>query len=146
MPVKKAPPPHIAIFARFHSSTSSRLEALIAYGIFTESERDGNFDTDESYGENIERLFASNKNFCLNEARQGLLQAAFAAIEAKKKEIAEEHKKFRWKGVLEAFLGAFAWSLFLMVVGLMIWFSFKPELLEIPRHVIEQMRQSQPHQ
>jgi hypothetical protein len=147
MPGKKAPtpPPHIAIFTRFSDSTSSRLEALIAFGIFTESERDGAFDMGESYSEDIDRLFASNRNFCLNEARQALLQAAFAAIEEKKTEIAEAHKGFRGWGVWEAFIGALAWSAFLILFGLGSVYV-KPDLLEIPRHVIEQLRQGQPHQ
>lgn len=138
-------PPHIAIFTRFFDSTTSRLEALIAYGIFTESERNGGFDTNEGYNKNIDSLFASNKNFCLDEARKALLQAASTAIEEKKKEIAKAHKRFRGFGVWEAFLGAFVWSIFLIGVSLLSLYA-KPDLLEIPRHVIEQLRQGQPHQ
>jgi hypothetical protein len=144
----KAPTqPHIAIFTRFYESTTSRLEALIAYGIFTESEQNGGFDAnDQNYSKNIDRLFASIKAFCLDGARKGLLQAAYAAIEEKKTEIAKAHKGFRLWGVWEAFLGAFAWSVFLIVATYGLTFYFKPELLEIPRHVLEQLRQGQPHQ
>jgi hypothetical protein len=147
-PATGEPPtqPHIAIFTRFYDSTTSRLEALIAYGIFTESVRDGGFDAnDENYSKNIDRLFASIKVFCLDGARKGLLQAANAAIEEKKIEIAKAHKGFRLWGVSEAILGALAWSLFL-IVATGLTFYFKPELLEIPRHVLEQLRQGQPHQ
>src|SRR5262245_36438802 len=138
-------PPHITTLTRFLQSTSSRLEALVAFGIFTQSERDGGFDANERYSENIDRLFASNNLFCLDEARKALLQAASTAIEEKKTEIAKAHKRFRWWGVWEAFVGAFFWSLFLIFIGL-VAFYYKPDLVEVPRHVIEQLRQGQPHQ
>src|SRR5262245_50428489 len=78
-------PPHITTLTRFLQSTSSRLEALVAFGIFTQSERDGGFDANERYSENIDRLFASNNLFCLDEARKALLQAASTAIEEKRR-------------------------------------------------------------
>jgi hypothetical protein len=142
---KAKTPPHIEIFTRFFDSTTSRLEALVAYGLFTETERDGGFDTNESYSGNIDKLFASNKGFCLDGARKALLQAAFAAIDEKKAEIAKAHKRFRWWGIWEAILGAACWSIFLVISGLLA-FYLKPDLLEIPRHAVEQQQQAQPHQ
>jgi hypothetical protein len=132
--------PHITIFTRFFESTESRLEALVAYGIFTESERNGEFDKSDSYSDNIERLFASNKSFCLNEARKALLQAASTAIEEKKAEIAKEiataHKGIRGWGIVEAVAGAAIWSI-ILVGGTFLAIYVKPDLIEVPKNVIE---------
>jgi hypothetical protein len=128
--------PHIAIFTQFYDSTPSRLEALVAYGIFTESEREGGFHTSKGYSDNIDRLFASNKGLCLNEARRALLEAANAAIEEKKVELAKAHKGFRCWGIWEAVLGAAIWSLFLIAIGFVVIYV-KPDLIEVPKNVIE---------
>jgi hypothetical protein len=133
-------PPHITIFTRFFNSTESRLEALVAYGIFTESERKGEFDKSDSYSDNIERLFASNGVFCLDAARKALLQAASTAIEEKKTEIARAHKRFRCWGILEAVLGAAIWS-FILIGGTFLAIYVKPDLIEVPKNVIEHQPQ-----
>ena len=137
---KAKTPPHITVFTKFFDSTESRLEALVAYGIFTESERNGEFHKSDSYSDNIEKLFASNRVFCLTEARKALLQAASTAVEEKKTEIAKAHKEFRGWGILEALAGAIVWSL-LLIGATFLALYVKPDLIEVPKNIIEHQRQ-----
>ena len=77
----------------------------------------------------------SNGNFCLEEAKRSLLQQSVAAVEAQSHEIFEdvlqslkttalaEHKKFRCKGVWEAVLGAFVWTLVLIAFAFILAYA-----------------------
>ena len=49
--------PHLAAFQHFFESTESRLEALIAFGIFTESEQRAELQCNQKqYVQNLETL------------------------------------------------------------------------------------------
>jgi hypothetical protein len=136
-PANALTPPHITVFDKFFESTGSHLEALVAYGLFMESIRNW-----PHTGANIDRLFESNKKFCLDKARVALLQAAAAAIHEQRSEIATAHKGFRLWGVAEAVLGALCWSVALVAMGLLA-FYLKPDLFELPRHAVQQQQPQQ---
>jgi hypothetical protein len=59
-----------------------------------------------------------------------LLQEKRPEIEAAA--LAEAHQRFRWKGVAEAVLGAFAWTVILIVGSLLLVWA-KPDILEYLR-------------
>src|SRR5262245_37114012 len=104
--------PHLTAFKRFFDSTESRLEALVAFGIFTESEQKAELQGNQKqYVQNLDTLLRSNRDFCLEEAKKALLQQSLAAVEGRSSEILTDvvqrlktsaladNKKFRCKGV-----------------------------------------------
>ena len=120
---------HVATFARFVDASESRLEALVAFGIFTEFERRTTTETGKRYSRFRDRLYEFNNEFCFEEARRSLLHYSNEAIAKQRAEIFEDaiddlkssarlhDKKFRWAGVIEAAFGAFVWTGLLIVIS-----------------------------
>ena len=133
-----ASPLHTAAFQRFMNATPNHLEAMIAFGLFMDSEHkwaslETAPPTDRKYREyhaiyltphEIEgyikkaRLLLQHfgTNLIENERVQFLSQALDQCREA----TAEGERRFRFWGVVEAILGALGWTVILIVFAIIL--------------------------
>jgi hypothetical protein len=125
------PPPHVLTFQRFAAQIPNRQEASIAFGLFIKSEqmwadREGN-PSDQAYRKYERALTEHEIARYAQEARDELADFGTKAVAAKRAEILQEsleqyesaarrgHRRFRGYGIWEAFLGALAWTLALIL-------------------------------
>jgi hypothetical protein len=125
-------PPHVSTFQRFNDRIDDPLEASVAFGLFMEAEwewaaEQGNpSDTQyrryqrDALTDRYIDMFRDNARVVLSKfgseavaaRRIEILQQALRRYEAA---AARGHGKFRKWGVVEAFFGAFAWTLALIL-------------------------------
>jgi hypothetical protein len=129
-------PPHASTFQRFAAQIPIHLEASIAFGLFMESERiwasqignpsDGKYRnyqealTDheiERYAQEARGFLANFGNDAVARKRPEFLQASLTAYEAAAR---RGHRGFRRYGIWEAFLGALAWTAFLIAISFLL--------------------------
>jgi hypothetical protein len=126
-------PPHVSSFQKFEAKIPNRLEASIAFGLFMESEKQWaagqGSPSDARYSKNQETFLTDHEiERYAKQAREHLADFGNKAIASKRAEFLQEaferhetaaargHSAFRWFGVAEAAVGAFAWTLFLIIL------------------------------
>jgi hypothetical protein len=137
-------PPHIGSFQQFSERLpGDHLRASIAFGLFMQSEHKWvvgqNPEPNEAKCRNYHHDFLNNHeiNRFIEEAGNRLNQFANAVVEQKRDafltETLKHHKRFRWKGALEALIGACAWTALLIGVSAAAhWGGI--DLLEVAKH------------
>jgi hypothetical protein len=133
---KMATPLHLTAFQHFYNATKSHLEALVAYGLFTESETQwaqtkqsgpsrAQLDYYHQFGtspyesakflSSAQKLLLDFANQIAETKRAQFLQEALREYEV---EAGKGHSAFRgWgcvEGIIGAFIGALLWSVFLI--------------------------------
>jgi hypothetical protein len=130
-------PPHVSAFQKFAVRIPSRLEASIAFGLFMESEglwaATAGSPSDAKYRNYQDALLTDHEIArYAREARNFLNNFGSDAVAAKRAEFLQEsleryegaaqegHSGFRWWGILEAALGALAWTVMLILGALVL--------------------------
>jgi hypothetical protein len=131
-------PLHVAAFEKFNKEIPDHLEATVAFGLFLVSEREwaGGQNTAPTVGDFEtfhQHYLTPHEIWRLHQDALGLL-AKFGTrlVQAKRVEFLEDaikqyrlsaaagHRQFRGRGVLEAILGAAAWTIVLVVVSILL--------------------------
>jgi hypothetical protein len=143
---------HIAAFQKFFSATPSHLEAVVAFGLFMESEQKwadlqstppdeetyktyhGIYLTPheiQGYLETAKALLAEFGDDMIREAEPKLLQSNLDAfLQAAR----GGDRKFRWAGVWEALVGALFWTV-LLILAAVLTHRANIDLIEIYKKV-----------
>ena len=130
-------PPRVSSFQRFAAQIPNRLEASIAFGLFMESEaiwaeRIGD-PSDTKYRHYQDQFLTDHEiERYAKQAREHLRDFGSEAIATKKAEFLEAsmkeyedaakkgHSRFRGWGILEAAMGALAWTAALILAALVL--------------------------
>jgi hypothetical protein len=113
-------PSHVEAFQLLTGGSQDPIRDYIAFGLFMQSEAawvaqrpTPPTETQyRNYHQNI--LTPLERNRFRDGANSVLADFATKAIAAKSSEFLKHHRKFRIKGICEAFLGALFWTLFLI--------------------------------
>jgi hypothetical protein len=133
-------PPHVSAFQKFASQIDNRLEASIAFGLFMESEgiwaanagnpsdtKYKNYQSQFLTDYEIERYAKQARDFLSNFGSEAVAgrRAEFlqASLERYESAARRGHRRFRGFGILEALIGALAWTLTLIVFAIVLKFS-----------------------
>jgi hypothetical protein len=115
-------PSHVKAFEFISEGTQDEIRDYIAFGLFMESEDEwasGKEDhlTDDEYKKYHDHILTPLQR---ERFRAGAVQVldnfAARAIQAERVDLLKHHRKFRCAGIVEAILGAFLWTLLLIVL------------------------------
>jgi hypothetical protein len=115
-----AKPSHVAAFDYISEGTQSEIKDYIAFGIFMQSEKNWvaqrTIDPDDAaYRLYHQTLLNPYERERYREAADKVLRDfATKAISAEYNDLLKHHRKFRCVGVLEAVIGAVAWTVILI--------------------------------
>jgi hypothetical protein len=129
-----AKPLHVHAFEHFKNTNEDPLKAFVSFGLFIEAEQkwaaaQDSWPTEGKYKHYYDCTLPHQAHNYENGADEVLVQFANevveqereeflkAAMEQFKQEAAKSHNGF-WKGVAEATMGAFVWSVILIVAAL----------------------------
>jgi hypothetical protein len=133
-------PPHVSAFQKFKAQIPNRLEAEIAFGLFMQSESiwaatEG--EPSEIRYRRYQEQFLTDHEIerFAQQARALLSDFGTEAVAVKRAEFLQEnleryesaagrgHREFRGYGIWEAFLGALAWTAFLIAISFLLKYT-----------------------
>jgi hypothetical protein len=113
---------HVEAFEFFSEGTQDEIRDYIAFGLFMRSENAWASAKSTPLTEADYRRYHSHILTTLERERfrNGAIQVldnfAARAIQTERADLLRHHRKFRWLGIVEGVLGAFFWTLLLIVI------------------------------
>jgi hypothetical protein len=115
-------PAHVEAFEFLSEGTQDEIRDYIAFGLFMRSE-DGwasgkaRLPTDAEYRKYHEHILTPLERGRYRDGAIKVLEGfAASAIAKERADLLRYHKRFRWAGIVEGILGAFCWTLLLLVL------------------------------
>ena len=112
-------PSHVEAFELFLSNTTNDLRDYIAFGLFMKAEAEWAAKKQESPTDDDYKIYHEHilSPYNLGMYRSGADKVLDSFAHEVQASLSNEHRKFRWKAIIEAFLGAFFWTVFLIVAS-----------------------------